>query len=42
MNQCKQSIVPFFYKQGISDTGFFGAMPTLGGKVFNEVPWGEK
>jgi len=37
-NQCVEAGVSFFYKQGISDDGRWCKMPSLDGRVWNQIP----
>jgi len=36
-NQCVEAGVPFFYKQGIGDDGKWRKMPSLDGRVWNQI-----
>jgi protein gp37 len=38
--QCETHSIPLFYKQGPGDNGYYGKMPTLNGRVYDQVPWG--
>lgn len=38
MTQCLKAAVPFFYKQGPDDSGQFKKMPTLNGRIWDQIP----